>query len=202
VLLGVAHGAVCFFIPYYSLATSGTHNITDVYSLGKVAFVALLGAVTLEVALVARYWTWLFGILTLLSYALVYPYLVVFPLAGGRAAAWGPAGWLLTEARMLIAVLLLILTVTCCCRINRKPSATPCPLCAELWVGYYDPSNIGVSTQVLASPTFWLVILVCYVITFGVRFVERTADWSFKPQDTFILAEKVGAGLACQQHVC
>lgn len=30
------HGAVCFFIPYYSLATSGTHNVTDVYSLGKV----------------------------------------------------------------------------------------------------------------------------------------------------------------------
>lgn len=30
------HGAVCFFIPYYSLATSGKHNVTDVYSLGKV----------------------------------------------------------------------------------------------------------------------------------------------------------------------
>ena len=55
------------------------------HGLGKVAFVALLGTVTLEVALVARYWTWLFGILTFLSYALVYPYLVVFPLAGERS---------------------------------------------------------------------------------------------------------------------
>ena len=45
---------------------------------------ALLGTVTLEVALIARYWTWLFGCLTLASYFLVYPYMVVFPLAGGR----------------------------------------------------------------------------------------------------------------------
>lgn len=88
VVLGAAHGAVCFFIPYYSLATSGSHNVTDVYSLGKIAFVALLGAVTLEVALVARYWTWLFGTLTVLSYVLVYPYMVVFPLAGARWL-WG-----------------------------------------------------------------------------------------------------------------
>ena len=101
VLMGVVHGAVCFFIPYYSLATSGRHNITDVYSLGKVAFVALLGAVTLEVALVARYWTWLFGVLTLLSYALVYPYLVIFPLAGAVAG----------EGRHTAACL----AAACCC---------------------------------------------------------------------------------------
>lgn len=90
VLMGAVHGAVCFFIPYYSLSTSGQHNVTDVYSLGKIAFVALLGTVTLEVALVARYWTWLFGILTVLSYVLVYPYLVLFPLVGAPVA--GPCG--------------------------------------------------------------------------------------------------------------
>ena len=92
VLLGVVHGAVCYFIPYYSLATSGVHNVTDVYSLGKIAFVALLGTVTLEVALVARYWTWLFGAFTVLSYALVYPYLVILPLAGEPPSALGGCG--------------------------------------------------------------------------------------------------------------
>ena len=35
-----------------SLSTSGEHNITDVYSLGKVCFVALLGTVTLEAGLI------------------------------------------------------------------------------------------------------------------------------------------------------
>ena len=82
VLMGAVHGAVCFFIPYYSLATSGSHNITDVYSLGKITFVAMLGTVSLEVALIARYWTWLFGAFTVISYVLVYPYMLVFPELG------------------------------------------------------------------------------------------------------------------------
>jgi hypothetical protein len=56
----------------------GGSKITDVYYIGKVAFVALLGVVTLEVTLIARYWTWLFGILTFLSFFLVYPSLIVF----------------------------------------------------------------------------------------------------------------------------
>ena len=62
---------------------------------------------------------------------------------------------------------------------------------AELGFKYYDPANIGVSTEVMSSPTFWLSILVCYIITFGMRFVERTYVWAFKPHDTFILSEKV-----------
>ena len=47
------------------------------------------------------------------------------------------------------------------------------------------------STEVLSSPTFWLAILVCYIITFGMRFMERTYGWAFKPHDSFILSEKV-----------
>ena len=66
---------------------------------------------------------------------------------------------------------------------------SPCP--SELGLGYYDPSNIGVSDEVLASATFWFVILVCYVITFGMRFAERTANWAFRPLDSHILSEKV-----------
>ncbi|KAL6774620.1 hypothetical protein ACKKBG_A25695 [Auxenochlorella protothecoides x Auxenochlorella symbiontica] len=136
----VVHAAVCFFIPYYSIATSGRHNITDVYSLGKLAFVALLGTVNLEVALVARYWTVLFAVFVALSYFLVYPYMAIFPLI-------------------------------------------------QLGLNIYDPANVGVSENVLASPTFWFVIIICNLTTFGLRFAERTADWSFKPQDTMIMAE-------------
>lgn len=68
---------------------------------------------------------------------------------------------------------------------------TPSPI-AEKAAQFYDPSNIGVSDEVLSSATFWFVTLVCYIITFGMRFAERTADWAFKPQDSFILSEKVG----------
>lgn len=78
--LGLVHGAICFFVPYYSIATSGAHNITDVWSLGKVAFVALLGVVNMEMALVARYWTWVYCVCVVLSYVLVYPFMLIFPL--------------------------------------------------------------------------------------------------------------------------
>jgi len=141
VLQGIWHGAVSFFIPYYSITTSGTHNITDVYALGRVTFVALLGTVTLEVALVARYWTWVFFWIMILSYLLVYPYVLVFP-------------WV------------------------------------ELAFEFYDPANVGVSQQVLSSPTFWFVILVCYIITFGSRYAEKTYAWVFRPHDDMILREK------------
>jgi len=157
VLQAIAHSAIIFFIPYYGIVLSGgAQNITDVYSIGKVAFVALLGSVTLEVALIARYWTWLFGILTFLSYFLVYPYLIVFSYI-------------------------------------------------EIWIDYRDPSNIGVWSHVFSAPSFWLVIFVCYVFTFGTRLAERTSIWLFRPHDTMILAEKEEAeggllgGLSVQQ---
>ena len=141
VLQGILHGAVCFFIPYYIITTSGNHNITDVYSIGRVTFMALLGCVTLEVALVARYWTWVFFWITLLSYLLMYPYMLVFP-------------WL------------------------------------ELAFNYYDPANFGVSSEVMSNATTWFGILVCYIITFGSRYAERTYQWVFRPHDTMILREK------------
>ena len=49
VLLAIVDAAVCFFFTYYSITTRNIHSVTDVYSVGKAAFIALLGAVTLEV---------------------------------------------------------------------------------------------------------------------------------------------------------
>ena len=141
VFQGILHGAVCFFVPYYCVTTLGRHTITDVYSLGKVTFASLLGSVTLEVALIARYWTWVFFWIVLLSYFLVYPYFIVFPYI-------------------------------------------------ELGLKFYDPANIGVAEHVLATPVFWFVIILCYVMTFGSRLVEKTIQWVIFPHDSMILAEK------------
>ena len=55
-----------------------------------------------------------------------------------------------------------------------------------------------VVVQILRTPTFWFVIIATYIVTFGMRFAERTAVWVFRPHDTMILAEKerkVGGGL-------
>ena len=48
-------------------------------SAGKTMFIALLGTVSLEVALVSRFWTWLFAFFLALSYFLVYPFEVPLP---------------------------------------------------------------------------------------------------------------------------
>lgn len=60
----------------------------------------------------------------------------------------------------------------------------------EYAIGFYDPANLGVSTEVLSNPTFWFVIILSYLITFGSRFAERTGQWVFRPHDAMILAEK------------
>lgn len=82
---GILHGcfdaAVCFFIPYIAMATSFNGQDTNygLWAVGKTIFVSLLGAVTLEAVLVARYWTVLFSVFSAMSYVFVYPYMIAFP---------------------------------------------------------------------------------------------------------------------------
>ena len=85
--------AIAFFIPYYSIVASGQNSITDVYSVGKVVFVALLGAVTLEICVITRYWTWLFLVFVLLSYWLVYPFEILFPAIERGVRYYDPGQW-------------------------------------------------------------------------------------------------------------
>ena len=91
--MALLDAAVAFFIPYYSIVASGQNSITDVYSVGKVVFVALLGAVTLEICVIARYWTWLFLVFVLLSYWLVYPFEIVFPAIEKGIEYYDPGQW-------------------------------------------------------------------------------------------------------------
>ncbi|CAK0743492.1 hypothetical protein CVIRNUC_001474 [Coccomyxa viridis] len=80
VLMAAVDAAICFFIPFYATRTNGRLTMNDVFSVGKTVFTALLGSVTLEVALVSRYWTWPFILFVLLSYWLVYPFEILYAL--------------------------------------------------------------------------------------------------------------------------
>lgn len=60
----------------------------------------------------------------------------------------------------------------------------------ELGLNYYDPANVGVAEEVMSSPVFWFVIIICYSLTFGSRLTEKTIQWVFYPHDDMILAEK------------
>ena len=78
--MAAVDAAICFFIPYYTTRTNGVYSMTDVFAVGKTVFIALLGTVSLEVAIVSRYWTWLFVMFLVLSYVLVFPFEVEFLL--------------------------------------------------------------------------------------------------------------------------
>ena len=79
ILQGLVDGAICFFIPLYSITASGPEAIDGVWAVGKTIYIAILGAVTLEACLVARYWTSTFFLFVFLSYFLVYPFFLLFP---------------------------------------------------------------------------------------------------------------------------
>ncbi len=50
---------------------AGRDSTNDLYSMGKVMFVALIGVVSSELGLLARFWTWEFCLTALVSYCLV-----------------------------------------------------------------------------------------------------------------------------------
>ena len=91
--MALLDAAIAFFIPYYSIVEAGQNSITDVYSVGKVVFICLLSAVTLEICVIARYWTWPFLIFVFLSYWLVYPFEVVFPAIEKGISYYDPGQW-------------------------------------------------------------------------------------------------------------
>ena len=79
----LASGKQCLLIPAWSVTqvASGRDSVTDIYSTGKSMFFAMIMVVTLEIGLLARYWTWPFVIICFLSYTLV----------GFGSLSWRPA---------------------------------------------------------------------------------------------------------------
>jgi phospholipid-transporting ATPase len=73
-------GAICFFVPFLAASPLGHQTTIDVFSVGKTIFICMLGVVTMEIMIVARYWTWWFAAVCAFSYMLVYPYVLFFPI--------------------------------------------------------------------------------------------------------------------------
>eukprot|EP00884_Botryococcus_braunii_P002411 jgi/Botrbrau1/12170/Bobra.0186s0078.1 len=80
VVMAVVDAALCFFVCYYGMNAPGSFEADDVYSVGMTTYIAILGAVTLEMGIVARYWTFWFTFFTFLSYFGVFPFLVLYPM--------------------------------------------------------------------------------------------------------------------------
>ncbi|GMH33051.1 hypothetical protein BSKO_00885 [Bryopsis sp. KO-2023] len=99
VFQGLVDAAVCFFIPYFGIAVSasGQYSTHGLWAVGKTIFVSLLGAVTLEAMLVARYWTILFWFFGVMSYVMVYPFMIAFPYASRSANQFDPSQYGVAE---------------------------------------------------------------------------------------------------------
>lgn len=52
----------------------------------------------------------------------------------------------------------------------------------DLGIGTYDVAQFGVAYAIFSGPTFWFVIIICNLVSFGHRYVERGAVWLFYPQ--------------------
>ena len=46
------------------------------YGIGKVMFIGIIGVVSWEIALISRFWTWIFMLVWALSYAITFPFLL------------------------------------------------------------------------------------------------------------------------------
>ena len=83
--------AICFFVPFLAASPTGSNSAVDIFSVGKTINICMLGIVTMEIMIVTRYWTWWFGFICTLSYTLVYPYVLVFPLFQQAVNTWDMA---------------------------------------------------------------------------------------------------------------
>lgn len=78
-------------MPFLAASPTGADSATDIFSIGKTVNICMLGIVTMEIMIVARYWTWWFGLICIISYALVYPFVLLFPLVQKALGIWNMA---------------------------------------------------------------------------------------------------------------
>lgn len=110
VLLGLAHAAACFFVPFLAAQPEGARPTASLWMVGQAAFAAILGAVSLEACLIVRFWTWPFAASVLLSYGLFFPFVALLPriehgLRLYRDATHGTGGLLFSTAYFWLSIL-------------------------------------------------------------------------------------------------
>jgi hypothetical protein len=86
-----ARAQAVFFVPYLSLSNFRERPLDDVNALGKTMFIAMIGVVSLEVALVSRFWTGWFVAAWLLSWALCFPWLILLGMIYSAIRAYDSA---------------------------------------------------------------------------------------------------------------
>jgi hypothetical protein len=50
-------------------------------------------------------------------------------------------------------------------------------------------AQIGVAIKAFSQPNFWMELILIYIVSFSVRFLERSQRWLFAPNDSMLLFE-------------
>lgn len=113
ILKGVFDAAVCFFVPLFAMGyvNDGVHTNFGLWAVGKTIFVCLLGSVTLECVLVARFWTAVFGVFAFLSYATVYPFMMGMPYLSLALENYDPSQFAMESSVFGTLIFWLIIAV-------------------------------------------------------------------------------------------
>jgi Phospholipid-translocating P-type ATPase C-terminal len=164
--------AICFFIPFLAASPLGERSTIDIFSIGKTIFICMLGVVTMEIMIVARYWTIWFAAVCLLSYSLVYPYVLFFPIFMQNVFNY----WDLESSGVGV-------------NIMRTPF---------FWIALMTVYSMTFSIRCASVVTLnartcsgWSrrAGCVCADLLSMCRYFERSLKWLFRPDDNMILAE-------------
>lgn len=112
---GFFDGALCFFIPFVAASPRGSHSLLDIFTIGRAAYICLLGVVTIEMLIVTRFWTLVFVLACICSYFVVYPFIFLtaymYELTGTYDFRhFGIPAALTTSAWFYVAILTVYLT--------------------------------------------------------------------------------------------
>ena len=188
--------AICFFVPFLAASPLGNRSSIDVFSVGKTIFTCMLGVVTMEIMIVARYWTWWFAAVCALSYLLVYPYMIFFHIFWQNVfGSWdlesSGVGINIMATPFFWIALLTVYSMTFSIRYGPFP-LTICQIPSSSYVcsvfsvvqsvGFCLFSHAGSQPKPSRCYTYPEAEWQC-------RYFERSLKWLFRPDDSMILAE-------------
>ena len=120
----VLAAAVCFYFTMLAVTAGdeGRNSVNGLWVVGKTAFTATLISVNLEIALVARHWTWPFALALFLSVAVWFPILKFVPEWFTYHDMDGQATVLFSSPSFWLTVILCAAT-NCVCRMVYRARA-------------------------------------------------------------------------------
>ena len=64
-------------------------------------------------------------------------------------------------------------------------------------LGCCGRAQVGMAYKIFSEPFCWFDLILIYLLTFSIRYAERSARWLFYPNDNMILVRPLVLGFVC-----